>query len=155
MASAPLKSRDGDLCEPVVPSRGLLGADNTRCTLTQNTRVSSRLNRRSLRIFLLASPKRFYRVRRIPEWMGARRSVAVQRAARDAAIEPGKLLGPAAGLAKKNGNCVVFARRILLYSVSTCNRVLFCAKRPATDKQVSINPVPAFVVGAECMNPLF
>ncbi len=84
------KNRDGIYVNLFVPSRVSWVQGNTRATLTQSTEYP-RANTTQL-AFSLATPEMFTVFVRIPEWAGAKTSVAVNGRRADAAIEAGKFL---------------------------------------------------------------
>ena len=84
------KSRDGIYVNLFVPSRVSWAQNGTRAILTQSTEYP-RTNTTQF-AFSLATPETFAVLVRIPEWAGAKTTVAVNGRRADAAIEPGKFL---------------------------------------------------------------
>jgi uncharacterized protein len=84
------KSRDGIYVNLFVPSRVSWVQGNTRATVTQSTEYP-RANTTQL-AFSLATPETFTVFVRIPEWAGAKTTVAVNGRRAEAAIEPGKFM---------------------------------------------------------------
>jgi DUF1680 family protein len=84
------KGRDGIYVNLFVPSRVSWAQNNTRVSLTQSTDYP-RANTTHL-AFALARPETFTVFVRIPEWAGAKTSVAVNGRRGDAEIEPGRFL---------------------------------------------------------------